>query len=409
MNIDIYDPDIYASATPYDDFALLRRDFPVYRQIMPNGSFYWAVTRYADVVEVSRQPEKFSAEVGGVILEDQSAEQLEQSKNMLLMMDPPRHSKVRKTIYPYFRPGEISRLEDRIREICIEILTVGLARKTVEFVHDLAAQLPAQILGELMGIPPKDRAQINHWAEIMIGSQDPDINPSASNAAEKTLSPNEGSIAMAMYGMEFARSRRESNRSDRDTDLGDLLLATQVDGRSMTDLEFAYFFVQLVTAGNDTTRTMISSGLLTLIEHPDQLAALRETPHLCGSALEEILRYSPPLHYFRRTATADTQIGEQVIKAGEKVALMYSSANRDEAVFSCPDEFDITRSPNAHLSFGIGEHFCLGVHLARMEGRVFLEEMLNLWPKIELAGAPKRQRSNLNNALKSLPIRVAGA
>jgi len=403
-NPDIYDPDIYQAAAPYSIFAQLRRESPVYRQSLPDGSFYWALLCYSDVVDVSRRPEVFSAEIGGVVLEDQSPEQLEQTKNMLLMMDPPRHSGLRQQVYPHFRPRQILRLEDRIRQICGEILAQGIEREEIEFVHDLAAQLPAQVLGELMGIPIDDRAQINRWAEMMTGSQDPDINPVADSADVGTA--NEGSIAMALYGMEFAKERRANPHHEDETDLGDLLLATEVDDREMTDLEFAYFFVQLVTAGNDTTRTMLSSGLLALLENPDQFSALRANPALCGSALEEILRYAPPLHYFRRTAAADTEIGGQSITAGEKVAMMYSSANRDEIVFIDPDRFDITRTPNPHLSFGIGEHFCLGVHLARMEGRVFLEEMLKQWGNIELAASPRRQRSNLNNALKSLPIRV---
>jgi cytochrome P450 len=202
--------------------------------------------------------------------------------------------------------------------------------------------------------------------------------------------------------MEFAKARR-----DRDgDDLGDLLLATEVEGRPMTDLEFGFFFVQLVTAGNDTTRTMVSSGVHRLVEHPDQLDRLRADRSLIPSAVEEILRHANPLHYFRRTATADTQLRGQDIKAGEKLAMIYTSANRDEDVFADPDRFDIGRNPNPELSFGIGEHYCLGVHLARLEGRVFLEELLDRCAKIELVGEPRRQRSNLNNALKSLPLRL---
>jgi cytochrome P450 len=238
---------------------------------------------------------------------------------------------------------------------------------------------------------------------MMTGSQDPDINPDG-----YATGTNDGSIEMAMYGARFAAERR-GREPEGDGDLGDLLLATEIDGRPMDDLEFAYFFVQLVTAGNDTTRTMLSSGLYELIRHPDQLAALRADRSLVPSAVEEMLRYAPPLHYFRRTASADTEIGGQPIAAGEKVALMYSSANRDEDVFEHPDTFDISRSPNPHLAFGIGEHFCLGVHLARLEARIFFEEMLDKWASVELTGQPERQRSNLNNALKSLPVRIVPA
>jgi len=174
----------------------------------------------------------------------------------------------------------------------------------------------------------------------------------------------------------------------------------------MTEIEFGSFFVQLVTAGNDTTRTMLSSGLLALLQHPDQLAALRAENDLIPGAVEEILRWANPLHYFRRTASEDTRIGDQPIAAGEKIAMMYTSANRDGAVFADPHAFDIHRDPNPHLSFGIAEHFCLGVHLARLEGRIFFEELLATFDDIELVGPPRRQRSNLNNALKSLPVRL---
>jgi cytochrome P450 len=175
----------------------------------------------------------------------------------------------------------------------------------------------------------------------------------------------------------------------------------------MTDIDFGSFFVQLVTAGNDTTKTMLSSGLRALLDHPDQLAALRADPTLIGGAVEEILRYENPLHYFRRTATADTELRGTKIAAGDKVVMFYTSANRDEEVFDDPQTFDIGRSPNPHLSFGIAEHFCLGVHLARLEGRVFFEELLATFPTIELTGEPVRVRSNLNNALKSLPVRLS--
>ena len=174
----------------------------------------------------------------------------------------------------------------------------------------------------------------------------------------------------------------------------------------MSDIDFARFFVQLVTAGNDTTRTMLSSGLLALLKHPDQLARLRADPAGLPTAIEEILRWANPLHYFRRTATCDTEIAGTPISAGDKVAMIYTSANRDETVFTDAQAFDTRRDPNPHLSFGIATHFCLGVHLARLEGRVFFEELFRRWPTIELAGEPLRQRSNLNNSLKALPVRI---
>jgi cytochrome P450 len=396
--IDICDPDGYVAAAPHDVFAYLRREHPVFRQEMPDGTFYWAVMRHADVVEVSRNPLRFSAQVGGVVLEDMPPERLEQSKNMLLMMDPPRHTALRKEVAHLFKARAIAPLESAIRKVCGDILDRAAAQGDVEFVHEVAAHLPSQVFGEMMRIPEEDRADINRWAEMSTSGTDPDVNPDGYAGGDQS----EGSVKMAAYGYEYAVRRR----GETGDDLGLALLHTEIDGQPMSDLEFAYFFVQLVTAGNDTTRTMLSSGVLELLNHPEQLELLRAQRSLIPSAVEEILRYANPLHYFRRTATEDTEIGGQPIAAGDKLAMMYTSANRDEAVFIDPDRFDITRSPNPHLSFGIAEHFCLGVHLARLEGRVFFDELLTRFPTIEQTGDALRFRSNLNNALKVLPIRL---
>jgi cytochrome P450 len=266
----------------------------------------------------------------------------------------------------------------------------------VEFVHDVCAKLPSQVVGELFGIPREDWGRIQRWAELSTSTQDDEI------AGGEDASS--GSMEMAMYAIEFAGRRRAADPVD---DLTSLILGTSFGDGEMSDVDFGSFFVQLVTAGNDTTKTMLSSGLLALLQHPDQLDELRRDPTLVGSAVEEILRFENPLHYFRRTATADTTLHDVEINAGDKVAMCYTSANRDEDVFDEPDRFDIHRAPNPHLSFGIAEHFCLGVHLARLEGRVFFEELLATFPTIELTGEPKRVRSNLNNALKSLPVRLS--
>jgi cytochrome P450 len=229
------------------------------------------------------------------------------------------------------------------------------------------------------------------------------MNTSSQDADYADAGVSQGTIDMAMYAIEFAARRRTEPPQ---ADLTTLLLETDFNGHVMTDIDFGSFFVQLVTAGNDTTKTMLSSGLLALLRHPEQLQMLRDDLSLVPGAIEEILRFENPLHYFRRTATADTVLRDVDIKAGDKVAMIYTSANRDEDVFDDPQRFDIRRTPNPHLSFGIAEHFCLGVHLARLEGRVFLEELLTTFPSIELTGDPVRVRSNLNNALKVLPVRL---
>jgi len=392
--VDLYDPAGYVDGPPHELFTELRRTQPVFWQEMPGEPGYWAVLKHADLVHVAREPRLFSASEGGVVLENLDPDRLAMMRNMLLAMDPPRHTDFRKPLADSFKARVIGRMEARVRAICRDILDRAAEQGDVEFVHDVTSHLPAQVVGELVGLPPEDWAQIRVWAERNTSGQDPEYGDTDDDA----------SMAMAMYAMEFAaRRRREPARED----LASLILAGNFGGQPMSDLDFGSFFVQLVTAGNDTTKTMLSSGLLALLQHPDQLAEVRANPSLVPGAVEEILRWVPPLHYFRRTATADTQLRGTTIAAGDKVAMYYISANRDEDVFADSQQFDIHRDPNPHLSFGIAEHFCLGVHLARLEGKVFLQELLATFPRIELTGEPQRVRSNLNNGLKSLPVRLS--
>ncbi|MFD6351798.1 cytochrome P450 [Nocardia tengchongensis] len=390
---DIYDPELYVAGPIHEIFAGLRRTDPVHWQEMPGEPGYWAILKHADVSHVARNPELFSAEVEGVILENQPPERLEQTRNMLLMMDPPRHTEYRKPLAEHFKARVVGDMEDRVRELTRDLL--DSVDGDVEFVHDVAGVLPSQVVGGLFGIPAQDWPSLRRWAEQSVSQQDPDLVGDFDVTAELTN--------MAIYAIQFSMARREQ---EPQADLTSLILAGSFGGKAMSDLEFGSFFTQLVTAGNDTTKTMLSSGLQLLLAHPEQLAALRENPALIPGAVEEILRYANPLHYFRRTATADTEIRGVPIKAGDKVAMWYTSANRDEDVFADAESFDIRRNPNPHLSFGLAQHFCLGVHLARLEGRVFFEELLTRFPKLEQTGDARRIRSNLNNGLKSLPVRM---
>jgi cytochrome P450 len=390
----IFDPDVYVEGPPHEAFAELRRTDPVSWQPLPDGSSCWAVLTHADLAHVAKEPTLFSASTGGVVLEDLEAEQLEMMRHMLLAMDPPRHNDFRRPLLPTFSARTIAGLEDRVRTVCRSIMTAAAERGEVEFVHDVCAALPSQVIGELMGLPRDDWPRIHRWAEQLTGFQDED------SVDDPEANPG---VDMAMYAIEFAGRRR--SEPDRD-DLTALILQTRFGDQPMNDIDFGSFFVQLVTAGNDTTKTMLSSGLFALLQHPDQLAAVRADPSLLPGAVEEILRWANPLHYFRRTATADTELRGRKIEAGQKVAMVYTSANRDEDVFADPQAFDIRRDPNPHLSFGIGEHFCLGAHLARLEARVFFDELLATFPTIEQTGPARRTRSNLNNSLKELPVRL---
>ncbi len=395
-SVDLADPDTFSTGVPHDALAELRRTDPVHWQPMRDEPGFWAILRHADVVHVARQPETFSASVGGITVENMPEETLERVRNMLVAMDPPRHSAYRAPLSTHFRPRMIADLEKRVRQVCRAIMAEARERGEVEFVRDVAAQLPVRVIGELFGLPPGDWEYLRTLAERITSSQDPDLgDPGGANAT--------GGVEMAAYAVDLAATLRRRGLGE---DLTSVILGAQFGGESMSDVQFGGFFVQLVTAGNDTSRGMLSSGLLTLLRHPRQLTELRADPSLMPGAVEEILRFDNPLHYFRRTALIDTEVSGTAIRAGDKVAMYYTSANRDEAVFVDPQTFDIHRKPNPHLSFGMGTHFCLGAHLARLEGRVFFTELLETFAQIQVIGEPVRIRSNLNNSLKRLPIRL---
>lgn len=398
--VDLYDPATYDDGPPHDAFARLRSESPVVWQDIPGQPGYWAVLRHADVVHVSRNPQLFSCEAGGVVLEDLDPERLARMRDMLLSMDPPRHIAYRKPLAPEFAARVIAGMEAQIRDITRSILAESAERGEVEFVHDTVGALPTQVIGRLFGLPEADWEMLHRLAEMNTGGQDPEINP---DGRLDEAGSADSSMRMAMYGMQFAADRRAMEPQG---DLMDIILGQEFAGRYLSDADIGSLLVQMITAGNDTTVTMMAAGLWALLSHPEQLEALRGDPSRIPAAVEEILRWYNPLHYFRRTASADTEIAGTPIAAGDKVAMYYTSANRDEAVFDDPQAFDISRSPNPHLSFGIGEHFCLGVHLARLEGRVFFEELLATFPNIEQIGDAVRVRSNLNNGLKRLPVRL---
>jgi cytochrome P450 len=399
--VDLWDPDAFVDGPPHELLTELRQTQPVYWQDMPDEPGFWTVLTHADVVHVSRNPRLFSAETGGVVLEDMDPERLARMRDMILAMDPPRHIAYRKPLAPEFARKVIAGMEDQIRTITRSILAEAALKRDVEMVHEVVGSLPTQIIGQLFGMPEADWEMLHALAERNTSGQDPEINPDGNN---DEAGDADSSMQMAMYGMQFAASRRDMPPQG---DLMDIILGQRFDGRYLTDGDIGSMLVQMVTAGNDTTVTMIAGGIWALLQHPDQLAELREDPSLIPGAVEEILRWHNPLHYFRRTATEDTELSGTPIAAGDKVIMYYTSANRDEKVFADSQSFDIHRSPNPQLSFGIGEHFCLGVHLARLEGRVFFEELLATFPTIELTGEPRRTRSNLNNAFKSMPVRLA--
>jgi len=395
-DVDLANPDTFVDGVPHDALTELRRTDPVHWQPMAGEPGFWAVLRHADVAHVARHPEIFSASEGGIVLEDLLPDQLAMMRNLLLAMDPPVHTVHRTALLPHFRARVMAGIEDRVREICRTIMAEAREHREVEFVHDVASPLPTKVIGELFGLPPEDWDHIHVLAERTASNQDPELVGAEGDASA-------AAIEMAMYGIGLAAARRQNDRAD---DLTSVILRTDFGGQPMSDIDFGSFFVQLIIAGNDTMKGMLSSGLLTLVRHPEQLAEVRADPSLIPGAVEEIIRYDNPFHYFRRTALSDTKLSGTRIAAGDKVAMYYTSANRDEEVFADPQAFDIHRRPNPHLSFGIAGHFCLGVHLARLEGKVFFEELLDAFPTIDLNGEPVRSRSNLTYMLRLLPVRL---
>jgi cytochrome P450 len=394
-SLDVYDPGAYVAAVPHETFGWLRRNDPVFWQELPEGRGYWALTKHADVVAASRDPATFSAARQSILIQDPDPESLALLRTQLLSMDPPEHGRLRRTVLAGFTPGMVRRLEPRIRELTRTILDAAAARGECDFVRDVAAELPVQVIAEIMGVPHEDRHRLSEWGDRLTGMDDPEtaVSPEATRQA---------SVEMGTYGFALAQARKGRAGSD----LISVLMNAEFDGHRVNEVEFAALFVQIAVAGNETTRTLLSQSLLALLDHPGSWEALARDPELLETGIEELLRFTSPLHYFRRTATRDVRLRGKRIREGDRVVLLYSSANRDEEVFAQPDRLNLRRAPNPHVAFGFGEHFCLGAKLARLEARVFLEELLARFERIELLGPPRRLRSNLINGVKQIPVRL---
>jgi len=388
----LLDVDLLTAAVPHARLAELRRREPVSWQDAESGG-YWAVLKHADVLAVSRDPALFSAEAKGMQLVDYT-DQLP----TLLSLDPPRHTEMRRRVLHAFTPKVVRELEPRMRAIVRATFDKVARRATCDFVQDVVRPLPLEIVCDVLGVPDEDRARVGDWADLLAGSADPEI---ASGGKTGT----QGAIEFGTYAFQLA----QKNDPARGETLIAVLKNAELDGEQVDLMSFCGLFVQIAIAGNETTRSTLVGGMLELIQRPEALRALREDPKRIPSAVEEMLRWLSPVHYFRRTATRDTVLRGQKIAAGDRVVMMYASANRDEDVFREPDRFDIARAPNPHVAFGFGEHFCLGAALGRLEARVFLEELLTRFAAIELAGEPVRLRSNELNAWKHMPVRLVPA
>ena len=395
--IDIYNPDLYVETVPLEAFRRLRQEAPVYWHTHPDGSGFWAITRHADVVKVSRDHKNYSAQRGFVMIDNLDPDLLEQTQHQLLGMDPPNHAPIRRTVINRFTTRMVDQMEPRIREMVVQLLDEAAQRRECDWIFDVTARLPTQVICEIMGIPEEHWDQVREWADMQTSADDPDIVESPEKARE-------AANAMGAFGYQLACKRRGT--ADPDTDLMMLLLNSEIDGKPVAEIQFASLFLQITVAGNETTRNLMANGMMELMARPEAYRELEQAPALLPTAIEEMLRYTCPLHHFRRTATCNTELHEQQIQENDRVVIYYVSANRDEDVFPEPDTFDIHRKPNPHLAFGHGIHLCLGAHLARMETRIFFEEYFRRFKTIALTGQPRRVRSNLINGMKYMPVRV---
>ncbi len=398
-DVDLNDLDLFERHTPHEMFALLRREAPVYWHPESDGPGYWAITKYEDMKWISKNPQLFSSAKMGIMRRDPTPESLSLIQNILINMDPPQHHHYRALVNQAFRPRLISRLHPQIRDIVKRIIDEVIERGECDFVEDVAAILPMEVICEMMGVPEEDRRRIYEIGNSMVGHDDPELQKDGGTPDD--MDPGEAFGEMFMYADHLMKKAKESPSED----LATALVNAEVEGHKLTENEFRFFFLLLLVAGNETTRTVTTNGMIALIENPDQLALLEADPSLVNSAVEEILRYAPAVHSFRRQAMEDTEIRGQKIRADDKLMLWYPSVNRDEEIFTDPDRFDVRRSPNDHLAFGIGEHYCLGATLARLELREIFRGIVTRFRDMEMAAPPRRLRSNFINGVKEMRVR----
>ena len=401
-DIDLTDMDRFQDAFPHEWFTFLRREAPVWfhppTDTEGNENGFWVATKYEDVVAVSRDWQTFSSEKspeadgGGIMIPDIGPEG--GVGTMMLMMDPPQHTRYRKIVASAFTPRVIRLFEEQVRRRSTEIVDNVIGQGGCDFVTDVAAELPLQAIAEILGVPQEDRGKLFDWTNKMVGSSDP----------EYLVGPDEAmnvSVEMFSYADALGNERRAMPREDIVT----AIVNAEVEGEQLSEMEFDMFFMLLTVAGNETTRNAITHGMIAFLEHRDQWDRLREHPELFDLAAEEIVRWASPVIYFRRSVTRDVELRGHQLKAGDKITVWYPSANRDDDIFERPFDFDIGRDPNPHIGFGgRGPHFCLGSNLARLEIKALYEELTKRIPDIHGTEPASRLRSNFINGIKHLPV-----
>ena len=398
-DIDLLDPDRFQQQLHHEMFEVLRQQDPLHWTEEPDGPGFWSITKHADLQLVNRDAEGFSSEAKGVNIQEIDTERngaFDMRGQMMLMTDPPKHTRYRLLVNKGFTPRMIGLIEEHLRYRAELIVDSIIERGECDFVLDVAAELPLQAIAEIMGVPEADRHMIFDWTNRMIGADDPEYGDADSHLDAQTA-------AAELYG--YAAKLRVDRAEVPLDDIVTKLINAEINGDRLTDAEFEMFILLLAVAGNETTRNATAHGMHALMTNPDQYAKLVADPSLITSAIEEIVRWATPVMYFRRQAMRDVELRGKQIKAGDKVVMWHISANRDEEVFADPFRFDIERSPNDHVGFGGGgAHFCLGANLARSELRLIFHELVTRIPDMALAGDPQRLRSNFIGGIKHMPV-----
>jgi len=401
-SLDIVSNETFAhNGYPHEAWTLLRREAPVYWYERDVKVPFWAITKHADIIQISRQAQDHLNGPRLAVFPAFSPPPEEAREvRHLLVMDDPDHSAYRKLASASFTPRAVRRLEESIERIARETLDAvanGGALNEIDFVTQVAAPIPLAVLADLLGVPREDWRLMFRWTNQIVGSADPEYRTGDDQRSAAESARNQ----LFEYFWNMALERRETPRDD----IASVLANAKIDGNALPPRELLSYFFLLVVAGNETTRNAMSGGLLALIQNPDELARLREDPTRVDTAVEEILRWTTPVIQFCRTATKDFELRGQKIRAGESMCLFYPSANRDEEVFDDPFAFRIDRQPNRHLAFGIGEHFCLGANLARLELRALFRQLAERLVDVELAGPVERLHSSFLGGVKHMPIR----
>lgn len=410
VDIDLYDPRVFAAGgIPHDALTTLREQAPVCWVDEPamfgwdEGPGYWGVFRHDDVVEVNTHPELFSSQLGATQIRDPQPDDLAFQRRMLLNLDPPDHARLRRRVNRAFTPRAVATLEGTIAARAKAIVDSLGGRTSCDFPQEVSKELPLLTLAEIMGVPLEDRHLLFEWANRVIGFQDEHYSRGGMGKSDAPpVDPRSRAALQDMF--DYAHALAERKRATPGSDVLSLLLAEGDGQEALSTEEFENFFFLLAVAGNETLRNAVPGGLLALLQHPDQLAALRADRSLMPTAVEEMLRWVSPVVQFRRTATTDTVLRGQPIRAGEKVVVYYASANRDADVFEDPFSFDVRRTPNNHVTFGVGPHFCLGTGLARMQMSALFGQVLDRMHDLALDGEVVRLQSNFQSGIKHLPI-----